>query len=214
MRPWLAALPLFALSLGMGTGCQKNTIELETDPGVEDDDDDTSDLTTTGISPTSDDATNDDTGPAPGGPQLLLLAINTPLAQGLPFQAVVNATPGTGTVDLTLQFLSLDLGSTTTPRQPVGDVYAYPGLPVDATGTFYWDTGVILIPGAANPITGSDIVASIQANVAPVGTPAFCGAVGGTVTSPIQTTLDGSTHAMTAITDVANLPVDFPVACP
>jgi hypothetical protein len=96
----------------------------------------------------------------------------------------------------------------------VGDVYAYPDVLVDASGTFYWNTGVILIPGAANPITGSDVVASIQANVVPVGTPAYCGEAGGTVLMPVEATLDGTTHAMTAVSDVGNLPVDFASACP
>jgi hypothetical protein len=210
--------PAFALALAVG--CQKNTIELETDPGTndDDDDDDSSDPTTTTmttVSPTDDGpVATDDTGPPPPGTQLLLLAIDTVIAPGLPLQAVVNLTAGTGTVDLTLQFLSLDQGSTTSPRQPVGDVYAYAALPVDGTGTFYWDTGVILIPGAANPITGSDLVVSIQANVVPVGTPAYCGPVGGLVTSPIEVPLDGSTHAMTAISEVTNLPLDFAVDCP
>jgi hypothetical protein len=203
---WLRALPL--LVLGLGAGCTKNTIELETDPG--NDDDDTGDVTTT-ITPTDG---SDDTGPMPVGPQLLLYAFSSSLSPGYPFQAIVNLTPGTGTVDLTLQWLSLDIGSTTAPRQPVGDVYAYAALPVDGTGTFYWDTGIILIPAAANPITGEDLVVSIQANVVPVGVPAYCGVAGGTITSPVQTSLDGSTHAMTEVTAVTNLPTDFAVACP
>lgn len=221
--PRFRVLPLLApaFALVLAVGCQKNTIELETDPGTNDDDDDddessdpTTTTTMTTVSPTDDGpVATDDTGPMPGS-QLLLLAIDTVISPGLPIQAVVNLTAGTGTVDLTLQFLSLDQGSTTTPRQPVGDVYAYAGLPVDGTGTFYWDTGVILIPGAANPITGSDLVVSIQTNVVPVGTPAYCGPVGGLVTSPIEAPLDGSTHAMTAIGDVGSLPTDFAVACP
>jgi hypothetical protein len=206
---WLRALPL--LALGLGVGCFKNTVELETDPGTDDD----SGGATTGVSTVSptEGGTIDDTGP-PVGPQLLLWAINSSLAPSIPFQAIVNLTPGTGTVDLTLQWLSLDIGSTTAPRQPVGDVYAYPALAVDATGTFYWDTGIILIPGAANPITGEDLVVSMQANVIPIGVPAYCGVLGGTVTSPVQVPLDGSTHAMTEVTAVTNLPVDFAVACP
>lgn len=203
---WLRALPLLVLALG--AGCTKNTIELETDP--DDDDDDTGVETTTGITPTDG---PDDTGPMPGAPQLLLYAVNSSLAPGLPFQAIVNLTPGTGTVDLTLQWLSLDIASTTFPRQPVGDVYAY-SVPVDATGTFYWDTGIILIPAAANPIAGEDLVVSIQANVVPVGVPAYCGVAGGTVTSPVQLSLDGTTHAMTEVTAVSNLPADFAMACP
>lgn len=205
---WLRALPL--LALGLGVGCINNTVQLETDPGNDDeesgDSSTTNDITTT-VTPT------DDTGTMPG-PQLLLLAVDSSLDPGIPFQAIVNLTPDSGTVDLSLQWLSLDIGSTTAPRQPVGDVYAYTALPVDASGTFYWDTGIILIPGAANPITGGDLVVSIQANVVPVGTPAYCGVLGGTVTSPIQVSLDNSTHAMTAVTDVGNLPVDFAVACP
>ena len=205
---WLRVLPLFAL--GLGVGCFKNTVELETDPGTDEDTGDPPATTTGDITTTT---PTDDTGTTPG-PQLLLLAVDSSLAPGFPFQAIVNLTPGAGTVDLTLQWLSLDIGSTTAPRQPVGDVYAYAALPVDASGTFYWDTGIILIPGAANPITGEDLVVSIQANVVPVGTPAYCGVLGGTVTSPIQVSLDNSTHAMTAVTDVGNLPVDFAVACP
>lgn len=211
VMPWLRALPLLVLALGVGVGCQKNTIELETDPG---DDDGSGDPTASNQITDGTTTIDDDTGTTPGGPQLLLLAIDTVVSPGLPLQAVVSLAPGTGTVDLTLQFLSLDPGSTTSPRQPVGDVYAYAGLPVDATGTFYWDTGIILVPGAANPITGSDLVVSIQANVVPVGTPAYCGPVGGLVTSPIEVTLDGSTHAMTSIASVSTLPTDFAVACP
>lgn len=206
----------------LAAGCQKNTIELETDPGPQDDDDDdgtTMPTPTTSISDsitiTGGAATGDDTTPTPGGPQLVLLAIDTVVSPGLPLQAVVSLTHDVSSVDLTLQFLSLDQGSTTSPRQPVGDVYAYPGLPVDGTGTFYWDTGVILVPGAANPITGSDLVVSVQANVVPVvpGPPAYCGPVGGQVTSPINVPLEGSTHAMTEISDVGSLPFEFAAAC-
>jgi hypothetical protein len=216
VMPWLRVLPLLAL---VGVGCQKNTITLETDPGADDSDsgsnEDTSgsptgDMT---ISPTSGDPDTTTTG-GPSDTQTLLFAFNSVLAPGLPFQAIVTLTPGSGTVDLTLQFLSLDQGSTTSPRQLTDAIYEYMGVPVDATGTFYWDTGVILIPGVANPITGADVVVSIQANVVPVGTPAYCGAAGGLVLMPVEVTLDGSTHAMTAVSGVDNLPIEFALACP
>jgi hypothetical protein len=211
MTPWLRTLPLLAL----GAGCMTNTIELETDQSNDDDEESSEDPTTSGPGPgtTPTSGPTDDTMTTPG-PQLLLFAFNSSIAPGIPFQAIVDLTPGTGTVDLTLQWLSLDIGSTTAPRQPVGDVYAYPGLAVDPSGTFYWDTGIILIPAAANPVSGEDLVVSIQANVVPMGVPAYCGVAGGTVTSPIQVPLDGSTHAMTEVPGVANLPVDFAVACP
>ncbi|MCX4241585.1 hypothetical protein [Paraliomyxa miuraensis] len=206
---WLRTLPLLVSVLGLG--CFSNTVQLETDPDPGDGsgNDSTSDtMDGTG------DTTVSDTG-MPMGPQTYLMAYNSSWQPGLPFQAVVTATPGSGTVDLTLQWLSLDIGSTTAPRQPVGDVYAYAGVPVDAaTGTFYWDTGIILIPGAANPITGADVVASIQLNAVPAGTPAYCGAAGGTVLMPVELSLDGSSHGMNVISDVGNLPIEFFVACP
>lgn len=198
------------LAIVVGLGCQNNTVHLETDPDPGNDTGNTSnatDTTDTGVDTVGDTGT-------PGGPQTLLLAINSSLAPGLPFQAIVTTTPGMGTVDLTLQFLSLDVGSTTAPRQLVGDLYGYAGVPVDMSGTFYWDTGIILIPGAANPISGVDIVTSIQANAVPAGSPAYCGQVGGTVLMPVEATLEGSTHAMTAVSDVANLPLEFAVTCP
>ena len=80
-------------------------------------------------------------------------------------------------------------------------------------GSFSWDVGVLMIPGEANPITGSDIVASIQAEVVPQGSP-YCGSVDGEVMSPISAPLAGSTHAMTSIESVDALPLEFPVACP
>ncbi|MCA9712420.1 MAG: hypothetical protein KDK70_41680 [Myxococcales bacterium] len=211
-RPRL--LPLLALVVALG--CQNNTIELETDPGSNDDDtmDGTMDGTgSAGTDTSSPTTTTTTTTGDPGTPQTLLMALETPLQPGLPFQALVNTTPGSGTVDLTIQWLALDLGSTTSPRDPVGDVYAYNGVPVDGSGTFYWDTGIILIPGRANPISGEDLVVSIQANVVPAGTPAYCGDVGGSLVSPIEFPLDGSTHAMTAV-DPNNLPLDFATACP
>lgn len=213
---WLRALSMLAVAVGLG--CQNNTIILETDDPDSDGGAGTTGADTVGldtVDPTvqTTAATTGVDSDGPAGPQTLLLAIDSVVQPGLPFQAIVTTTPGMGTIDLTLQFLSLDPGSTTSPRQLVGDLYAYPGLPVDASGTFYWDTGIILIPGAANPLTGSDMVVSMQANVVPVGTPAYCGELGGVVLMPIEVPLDGSTHAMTAVSDVANLPVDFPVSC-
>ena len=211
---WLRTLSL-AASVAV-VGCQNNTVTLETDPepltsdgdGTAstggDDDMDVGTIT---------DPTTDDTTAGPGSPQTLLFALSTPLEPGLPFQALVTTTPGNGTVDLSIQWLALDPGSTTTPREPVGDVYSYPALPVDGTGTFYWDTGVILLPGRANPVTGEDLVLSVQANVVPVGSPAYCGDAGGTVLQPFEFPLDGSTHAMTAV-DPVNLPLDFAISCP
>ncbi len=213
---WLRTLPLCSLLLGLG--CQNNTITLETDPVVNDDDSETgSDDTTDGgmvVTTAVDTAdTVDDTG-MPTGPQTLLMAISTPLNPSLPFQGIVNLTPNGSTVDLTLQFVSLDVGAVNFPRQLVGDVYAYPSLPVDDNNFFFWDTGVILIPGAANPIDGQDYVASIQAGVAPGPNPTYCGQVGGAILPPFDASLEGSTHGMTEIPNASTLPEEFAVGCP
>jgi len=152
--------------------------------------------------------------PEPGDTEMLLLAIDTIISPGLPLQGIVwLQRGGEGTVDLELQWLSLDQGSTTEPRELVGDVYGYARIPVGPDGAFTWDTGVLLIPGAANPITGSDIVASVSAEVVPMGSP-YCGRVSGQVMQPIRIPLDGSTHAMTTVESELELPLEFPVACP
>jgi len=200
--------PLLALVLAFG--CENNTITLETAPGPSDDSgaDGSTTGTDTNMTATMGDTVGDTGTP---GSQTLHWALSTPLQPGLPFQAVVIATPGDGTTDLVLQWLSLDIGSTTSPRELVGDPYAY-NVPVDGSGTFFWDTGVILIPGAANPLTGEDLVVSIQANVVPVGNPAYCGEAGGTILMPVEASLDVSTHAMTVVEGA--LPIEFPIGCP
>jgi hypothetical protein len=209
---WLRTLPLAAALLGLA--CQNNTIELDFADG------DDGGGSSTGNDPTGTDGGSDpatsnadvaDTGVDPG-PATLLMAIDTTIAPGLPFQAIVTTVPGDGTIDLTLQFLSLNQGSTTSPRQPVGDIYGYPGVPVDDTGAFVWSAGVVLIPGAANPISGADTVVSLTIAARPEGSP-YCGEAGGSVLTPFEAPIDGSTHAMTQVSDVNNLPVDFPVSC-
>ncbi len=205
-------------------GCQNNTIELETDPAA--DSTETASFVATmdtgpteRPNPTDTESPNPTTGPPPstttGTPQptgTMLLAVDSVIAPGLPFQGIVSITPVGTSVDLTLQWLSLNQGSTTTPRIPVGDIYAYPGIPVDPDGGFLWETGVILLPGAANPATGGDVVLTMAVAASPAGNP-YCGRVSGSVIDPIQVDLEGSTHAMTTA-DPTALPVDFPVTCP
>lgn len=206
------------LAVGLALACQNNTIELDFD---DDDDGDSSGDASTGGDDTpgttnattpGTDTTDPPTTTGVGGPQTLLMAIDTVLAPGLPFQALVTTVPGEGTVDLTLQWLSLDPGSTTSPRQPVGDMYAYPAVPVEADGSFSWNVGVVPIPGAANPITSSDTVVSLTI-VAREELNPYCGEAGGLVLMPVEQPIHGSTHAMTAVADPLNLPVDFPVSC-
>ncbi|MCA9656616.1 MAG: hypothetical protein H6712_05555 [Myxococcales bacterium] len=208
----------------LASACQGNTIDLETDsmaPGSTGDPSGQGDETTTGrtsVATTSTTRetvgeTGDVTDVDPGEVVSTLLAIDTAIAPGLPFQAIVVVVRGPTGVTLTLQWLSLDVGSTTAPREPIGEPLVFPDLLVDEGGGFSWATGELLIPGQANPITGSDVVIDVVAEVVPEGAP-YCGRVSGDVLSPIQASLDGSTLAMTQIDDPSELPVDFPVSCP
>lgn len=210
----------FLAGLLAAAGCQSNTIDLAEGGGTGADDsgsgsggqDDarptTSMTMTTGI---------DDGG---GGGAITegwwLMAIDTPLAPGLPFQFLVQVLAGDGGVfNLVVQPLSLDQGSTTSPRQPVGDSVTAWGVPLGDGAPLQFYTGVFAIPGAANPITGTDVTIDIYVDGMQIGDP-FCGAVSGNVVSPVSTSLTGATFATTRLTatDPASLPTDFPLACP
>ncbi|MEM7153870.1 MAG: hypothetical protein AAF799_13560 [Myxococcota bacterium] len=211
--PWIRVLSLSIAALALGAGCQNNTIQLEFD--------------TDGNPPMTDDSTGDDDGSmtttlttaaesstgAPVGSSTYLLAVSTPLDPSLPFQGLVTITEQAGTIDLSVQWLSLDIGSRTSPRELVGTVYTY-SIPIDDTGFIYWDAGLIDIPAAANPITGQDVTTSFLAGATPIGDPAYCGEVAGDIVTPAPLSLAGSTHAMTEVAGTANLPTDFLSFCP
>src|SRR5688572_23022052 len=216
-----------------GSGCKNNTIELDfedtedpagssttanADDGVDDDGGSTGRMTTTMpgtvTTPTTmTTSSDDDTGSAPA-PGLWLMAVSTPLDPSLPFQFLVDATePEPGLWTLSLQPLSLDIGSTTTPRQPAGSPFVYSGVTIGGDLPFMLYTGPITIPGAANPISGTDVTIDAGFNGAALGDP-YCGMVGGSVTAPVASDLAGSTFATTVVPDAATLPETFPVACP
>lgn len=136
-----------------------------------------------------------------------LLAVATFLDPQRPLQwHMVSEWEGDELVEVTLQSLSLDIGSTTSPRLLVGD----PFVVETATG----DTGEIAIaieelfvPGVANPITGTEVVGEgvrMQGFVQLDGT--ACGVVMGMITAPIETSLGGSTFAITPIVALDALP--------
>lgn len=214
---WLRVPLPSLLALALGSGCQNNTIQLEFESAPSGDSDDSGGAGTTGdetgqvMTATIGDADTSDT-EGPSG-NSYLLAISTPLDPSLPFQGIVTINESPGQVEMSLQWLSLSLGSRTEPRQPVGDTYYYT-IPVDETGFIYWDFGPIVVPAAANPITGMDLSAAVLAGATPVGDPAYCGEVAGSVTSPIALDLAGSTHAMTEVGSISSLPVDFLSSCP
>jgi len=141
-----------------------------------------------------------------------LLALSTPLDPALPLQFLAEIAVVDATLTITLQPLSLAQGSTTAPREPVGEVLV-PSIDF-MTPAFSAQLDDAPIPGAANPMTGEDIAASITltGSLAGAGTP--CGSADGMTTAPLAASLAGSTWAATPVSSVDALPDDFSVACP
>lgn len=207
---YLAMLPV--LPIALCAACQNNTITLDFD--TDDPMASSDDGATTG-SDGQDDGNDDPTGvmPRPGIAGNWLLATATPLNAALPFQFLVLAEEvGPGTFNLTMTSLSLDVGSTTAPRQPVGEPKIFFGVPLTPDSGFEIFTGPLAIPGAANPVTGSDVTVDILLSGQPAGNP-FCGAVSGSVTAPVPSDLGGSTFGTEKVTDVNSLPTTFATSC-
>jgi hypothetical protein len=145
------------------------------------------------------------------GDHLFVLA--SVIAPELPLQfittvAFTDAGDGTAVMDISFQPLSLTPGSTTEPREPVGESLDFTGVPIDAGGAFTVDLGAVEVTGMANPITGSDIAATLVITAAIQSTELYCGTVDGMVTSPLTAPLAGSTFAAVRLdsTDPASLP--------
>jgi hypothetical protein len=127
-----------------------------------------------------------------------LVALSTTLAPGEPilFSADVVVSDDLETIDFTFQTLSTDADDA--PREPVGDPVTADAVPYQADGSFEVDLGEVTVPGRANPISGSDIVATVvltaTAFPATAELPAFfCGDASGMVTVPLALDLAGST---------------------
>jgi hypothetical protein len=72
-----------------------------------------------------------------------------------------------------------------------------------------------MVTGMANPITGSDIVATLALDGVIQSEDLFCGSVTGMVTQPLMLDLMGSTFAGVRVPSIDMLPGDpITVACP
>jgi hypothetical protein len=99
-------------------------------------------------------------------------------------------------LDLTSQPLTTD--DDETPRAPIGESFHASAVPYEEDGSFSIDLGEVTVPSRANPISGSEIVATvaITATAFPMSAelPAFfCGEVVGMVSVPVALDLAGST---------------------
>jgi len=159
------------------------------------------------------DMRNRDAGMVNGGQRFdfsgqYLCALATTLATDKPllFACDVQVTADLSTIDLTLQSLTTDANAE--PRVPVGTAQRITSVPFASDGTFTIDLGESGVPGAANPISGSDIVSHVVLELA--AHPAagdfptyFCGRASGMVSEPISFDLAGSTFAAVQSADVA-----------
>lgn len=186
----------------------------------------TSDPSTTGVGPnpttaqdvaTSDDPPVLDLGEPPATLDgVYLLAVAAVIDPAHPLQwlaSVEQEKPSAGGHGLTivLQSLSLEVGSTNAPREPVGEPLEIHGA-FEPDGSFWAETPTVVIPGAANPITGSEIGASMVLEGTVSGRESWCGQVSGQVTQPLMLDLAGSTFAFTPVDGA--LPDPVTAACP
>jgi hypothetical protein len=120
--------------------------------------------------------------------------ISAVIAKALPLQFIATTefveTDTGGTLDITLQPLSLDIQQTETPREMVGDPIVLPTIEVDDVGGFEVDLGTVFLVGAANPISGSDIEAELWLKGTIISEDLICGGVKGDIVQPIKAPLD------------------------
>jgi hypothetical protein len=142
-----------------------------------------------------------------------LFAVATTVDLSKPFQFIATfATDAASVLTLTLQPLTLDQGNVTTPRQPFGEPLEFTDIAV-VDGKFAVDLGSTNLAGPTNPITGADIVASLDLAATIVDMDVICGTVTGDVTSPLMVSIEGSTFAAVRLADPKVLPTNVLIDC-
>lgn len=166
-------------------------------------------------------ATSGDTETGGGGglsiDGVYLVAVDTIVGPGLPLQFLGEVTAeldamGNGTITVEFQPLSLEQGSTTEPREEVGEAILIEGDVSGYSFTLMFPEPT-MVTGAANPLTGSDISANLALEGTIRSENAWCGGVVGDVLSPIQVPLEGSIFAATRLADRSERPLKFPCGC-
>ena len=138
-----------------------------------------------------------------------LLALSTVLAPDQPLLFAVEAEVSSdlSLIDLQLQPLATD--GDEEPRTAIGDSFGVNDIPYEMDGSFSADLGEVTVPGRANPITGSEIVASVQLSASTRAgdddnADLFCGQVTGMVIQPLSYDLAGSTFGAVLTDDAQN----------
>ncbi len=134
------------------------------------------------------------------GDYLLTLSAKLSPKKALAFQATVTTTDGgNGTLMVSIKVQPL---SAMDQKTPVGSPVDTMPFVVAADGSFDAMLGTIMVSGAANPITGSDITTTgvvLHGQLCSQDPSFVCGSVDGQVTMPIMASLAGSTFTLQAI---------------
>ena len=156
-----------------------------------------------------------------GGEQLdfsgrYLLALATTLAPTAPIyiETTVTVDPADFTIDFVFQPLKTDMVDgmpRPDARTAVGPQIVVDDVPLSEEGRFEVDLGMVEVNGDANPISGGDIVATIQLQGFVTSATSFCGSATGDVTAPTMLPLAGSTFGA-AIIDVDDINMVTPVS--
>lgn len=161
------------------------------------------DGSTAGEGPQGTSTTADDSaGPSSTGDELVyydvgeafLVSVSTVIATETPLQYIARIFPeGEGASLVALTPLSLDVGSSTAPRELVEELTRSYPIEIDADGNFAFELIDVAVTGQANPISGSDLVARLSIAGRFIEPGRMCGRVEGMITVPVGIDLSGST---------------------
>lgn len=142
-----------------------------------------------------------------------LLALSVKLAPTKPILALADVTTPAldGGAGLLFEAQSL---SATDRRTPVGQKLVLGPFPVDPSGSYRAELPGLSVLGAANPVTGGDILANVvlAGNLCTDGR-TFCGTVTGSVEKPLPVDLAGSTFTLTRVDPSTDPPARPAIDC-
>jgi hypothetical protein len=133
-----------------------------------------------------------------------LLALSVTLSPDQPILLGCDVAVAQDLATLELSFQPLSIDDDPMPRMPVAESITVSAIPYEEDGSFSADLGEVTVPARANPISGSDIVATVAIDaVAQRTTDAlpvfFCGDASGMVSVPLELDLAGSTIGAVAV---------------
>jgi hypothetical protein len=137
-----------------------------------------------------------------------LLALQTQIAPATPLLFRLDASVSTDLAQIAFVAQALTTDQAPEPRMLVGSPVRVEGISYSTQGRFEADLGEVMVPGSANPISGSDIAASVQLQGGALrshGAAVLCGGASGKVTVPISLDLSGSQFGAVLAQDPANV---------